>query len=415
MRLSITSDGRYLRTPDGAVWSDGALHYGVWSRYLDVFDQVNVVARIAPIDAPHDKLRRADGPGVEFSAVPTYVGVWQYLKQARAVKRAARAGIRPDDAVMLNVPGNVASCVTGSLVPGRPYGVHVISDCWDTFAPGAFKHPFRPYLRWALSRRLRDQVRHSSAALYVTARTLQARYPSNGLMAGISDVDLPDEAFATAPRTGLTPQGPITLMTLGTMTTQFTKGHDILIDAVANLVQRGLDVRAVLVGGGHYQSFLEERARSLGITERIIFRGQLPAGARVREEFDRADLFVFPTRIEGLPRALVEAMARGLPCISTPVGGIPELLPSEDLVPPNNVTALADKVASVIANPSQIPVMSARNMAVASEFRGEVLRPKWNDFLCSLAEQTAAWNSRHTSTKPSVVVTKKQAEVPVHA
>jgi len=411
MRLSITSDGRYLRTPDGAVWSDGALHYGVWSRYLDVFDRVNVIARVAPIDAAHEKLRRADGPGVDFSAVPTYVGVWQYLKQASAVKRAARAGIRPEDAVILNVPGNMASCVMPSLAHGRPYGVHVISDCWDTFAPGAFKHPFRPYLRWALSRRLRKQVRNSSAALYVTSRTLQERYPSQGVMAGISDVDLPDEAFAEAPRTGLINAGPITLMTLGTMATQFTKGHDLLIDAVANLTQRGLDVRAVLVGGGHYQGFLEERARNLGISERIIFRGQLPAGARVREEFDRADLFVFPTRIEGLPRALVEAMARGLPCISTPVGGIPELLPAADLVPPSNVLALTNKVAAVIANPDQIAAMSARNLAVAREFRGEVLRPKWNAFLRVLAEQTADYSMP----KPSTAQRVKQAEVPVHA
>jgi glycosyltransferase involved in cell wall biosynthesis len=174
-------------------------------------------------------------------------------------------------------------------------------------------------------------------------------------------------------------------------------------------------VRAVLVGGGHYQGFLEERARSLGIAERIIFRGQLPAGARVREEFDQADLFVFPTRIEGLPRALVEAMARGLPCISTPVGGIPELLSTDDLVPPSNVSALADKVAAVISKPQQIPAMSARNLAVAREFRGEVLRPKWNAFLRTLAEQTAAWNNRHSSRSAPTNVPKMPAEVAVHA
>jgi glycosyltransferase involved in cell wall biosynthesis len=415
MRLSITSDGRYLRTPDGAVWCDGPLHYGVWSRYLDVFERVNVVARVAPIDVAHAKLQRADGAAVEFSAVPTYIGVWQYLKQAAAVKHATRTAIRSDDAVMLNVPGNIASCVMPVLAAGRPYGVHILSDSYDTFAPGAFKHPLRPFLRWFLSRRLRQQVQHSSAALYVTSRTLQARYPSNGLMAGVSDVDLPSEAFAAAPRTGLPTAGPITLMTLGTMTTQFTKGHDILIDAVANLVQRGLDVRAVLVGGGFYQGFLEERACSLGIAERITFRGQLPAGARVREEFDQADLFVFPTRIEGLPRALVEAMARGLPCISTPVGGIPELLPAADLVPPSDVIALADKIASVIANPALIPAMSARNLAVAREFHGAVLRPKWNDFLRALAEQTATWNSRRPTRSTSATATKQQAEVALHA
>lgn len=415
MRLSIASDGRYLATPDGAVWTDGALHYDVWSRYLTVFDRVNVIARVAPIAAPSDKLRRADGQGVEFSALPNYIGPWQYATKARAVRRAARAAVQPGDAVLLNVPGNVANCVVAALAAGRPYGVHVISDCHDTFAPGAFKHPLRPFFRWWFVRNLREQVTRASAALYVTSRTLQERYPCRGHMAGISDVDLPSDAFVAAPRTCAPLAGPITLMNIGTMSTQFTKGLDVLIDAVGQGVQQGLNLRLVLVGGGRYQPFLQERANRLGLQERVEFRGQLPAGPRIREELDRADLFVFPSRIEGLPRALVEAMARALPCISTPVGGIPELLPAEDLVPVGDAAALARRIAEAVANPDAMTAMSARNLAVAEGFRAEVLQPMWTEFFRLLAEQTADWNHRPHAPQPHAVRGALGEEIAGHA
>jgi len=81
-----------------------------------------------------------------------------------------------------------------------------------------------------------------------------------------------------------------------------------------------------------------------------------------------------PSRAEGLPRALVEAMARGCPCIGSNVGGIPELLAADDLVPPNDPEALARKIMEVTADPERMKAMSARNLSRAKEFDPEVLR-----------------------------------------
>ncbi len=415
MRLSISTEGRFLATPDGAVWTDGALNYDIWSRYLAAFDGVNVIARVAPVAVAHDKLRRVDGPGVEVSCLPTYLGPWQYLLNARAVKRAAQAALAADDAVLLNIPGNIANCVAAALAPGRPYAAHVIGDCQDTFAVGVMRHPLRPLLQWWFVRNVRRQLAAASAALYVTRRTLQARYPCRGQMAGISDVDLPNEAIVHAPRSYASRSGPLTIVNIGTMSTQFIKGLDVLIDALGQCVPQGLDLRLVLIGGGRFQGWLQERARALGLQDRVVFCGQLPAGLRIREELDRADLFVLPSRIEGLPRALVEAMARALPCISTSVGGIPELLPADELVPAGDVTALANKIAAVVTNPQAMSTMSARNLAVANSFRAEVLRPRRAEFFQLLAEQTAAWNRRHDSALPPVRHEQLGAEVVEHA
>ncbi len=82
-------------------------------------------------------------------------------------------------------------------------------------------------------------------------------------------------------------------------------------------------------------------------------------------ELDSADLFVSPSRQEGVPRAMIEAMARGLPCIGSSVGGTPETLPQEFLVPPNDRPRLAAEIMRVAANPNLMEAMSAQNLSRA--------------------------------------------------
>src|SRR5207253_6445170 len=117
-----------------------------------------------------------------------------------------------------------------------------------------------------------------------------------------------------------------------------------------------------------YRSELESRANAAGLNGAARFRGQLASPDAVRAELDRADLFVLPSRQEGLPRAMLEAMARGLPCIGSTVGGIPELLPAEDLVPPGDASALTQKIHDVLGDPQRMARMSARNLEKAREY-----------------------------------------------
>jgi len=170
------------------------------------------------------------------------------------------------------------------------------------------------------------------------------------------------------------------------------KGFDVLIEALAACVSdRGLNLRLEIVGGGRHRDDLRALAARMGLTGRIVFHGQLPAGSAVREVLDRADLFVMPSRQEGLPRALIEAMARGLPCIGSDVGGIPELLAPEDLVPAGDAVALGERIATVLKDPERLTRMAARNFARAADYREEIQAERRRALYRHLLECTRKW------------------------
>ncbi len=390
MNLVVPLEHRFDRTPDGAVWTQTMFARPFWSRYLAVFDAVRVVARVQEVESVPEDWQRADGDGVSFAPLPHYLGPRQYLQQLSRLKRAAREAVDPDDAVIFRAPSVIASQIEPMLRrAGHPYGVEVLGDPYDVFAPGAVRHPLRPFFRWWFSQQLRRLCARARATGYVTEYALQRRYPPapGSFTTYYSDVELPDTAFVSAPCAPRAEGGPLTLITVGTLA-QLYKAPDVQIAAVAALVRAGLDLRLVLIGDGRYRPELERRVKELGMADRIQFRGQLTAGASVRAALDTADIFLMPSRQEGMPRAMIEAMARGLPCIGSTIGGIPELLPSEDMVPPGDVDALAAKIREVATNPERMAYMSQRNLERAHEYQEEALRARRTRFYRSLRDLT---------------------------
>jgi glycosyltransferase involved in cell wall biosynthesis len=120
-----------------------------------------------------------------------------------------------------------------------------------------------------------------------------------------------------------------------------------LLDAFATLAADGsLHTRLYLVGDGPERAMLETRREALGLSERVTFLG---ARSDVSEVLMAADAFVMSSKSEGLPMALLEAMAMGVPCVATAVGGIPDLFGDDRglSVPAQNALALANAMAAI--------------------------------------------------------------------
>lgn len=391
MNVVVTLEHRFYRTPDGKVWTQTTFPHSFWKRYLEVFEHVRVVARIREVTSIPSDWKQANGEGVSFAAVPYYIGPWQYFLRSRSVKRAVRDAVNANDAVILRVSSQLATCLQPYLLKkGHPYAVEVVADPYDVFAPGSIRHPLRPFFRWYSWYLLKLECAGAYAAAYVTKQALQRRYPCDGHSVGISDVVLPEWSIVSGSRPQINTDRAVNLIFVGTMA-QLYKAPNVLIDAVALCVKQGVNIKLTLVGDGQYRAELEAQAAAQGIEERVCFCGQLPGGEDVRAQLDRADLFVLPSYQEGLPRAMVEAMAQALPCIGSTVGGIPELLSPDDMVPPGDTAALTRKIREVVTDPERMVRMSARNLETAKHYTDEILDKQRIAFYRYIREHTEAW------------------------
>jgi glycosyltransferase involved in cell wall biosynthesis len=411
MEVTIALEARYAVAPDGSVWSQAGMARGFWERYLEVFDTVRIVARGTPVERVPEDWLVVNGKNILFHRVPDFHGPWQCLKRYPAIRAAVRAATPAHGAVILRVGSQIANILEPQLHERKyPYALEVIGDPSEVFAPGVVDHPLRPFFRWHFSRHLRRQCLRASGVAYVTKRTLQERYPAQFVSVSISDVDLPEEALlgrafsthyssielesAHMAECIRNPKmhGPYRLVTVGSLAQRY-KGTDVLIEAMARCVRAGLDLTAAIVGEGKYRPDLIAHSERLGMASRIQFLGQVTAGEPVRRVLDTADLFVLPSRTEGLPRALIEAMARGIPCIGSAVGGIPELLDASELVPAGDPEKLAAKIQEVLKDPVRMETMARRNLTGAKEFGESVLAERRRRFYQHVRDSTQSWEA----------------------
>ena len=131
------------------------------------------------------------------------------------------------------------------------------------------------------------------------------------------------------------------------------KGVDVLLMAFARLLDAGAEARLRIAGRDKSRGGLQAFARRLGLGSRVSFLGEL-SPRRLARELSRASAFVLPSRRDNLPIALIDAMALGLPVVSTRAGGIPELVEhgrSGLLVPPGDPRRLEAALRSLLARP----------------------------------------------------------------
>ena len=394
-RLLLTSEEHFIVADSSAVYSRGPATYSSWSRYLDVFDQVLVLARVSNNEGEPDEehAQRADGPGVSFRPLPDHTGPWQYLRARSNAQSIARQAIAECGAYLLRVPGVVSQMVWQEILNAKKnYAVDVLGDPWDALGPGTWPHPTRPVFRLIATRQLKRICARASVLNYVTTHALQKRYPpsNNASVSTFSDVEL-----ALAPASiiqekhrrlrascwrGPDRGTPMRLGFIGSFSRLY-KGADVLLRAAAVCHQKGLNFCLTLVGDGQHLPEMKSLAATLGITDRTHFPGQLPPGKPIFDFLDSIDLFVLPSRAEGMPRALLEAMARGCPSIASNIGGIPELFAPANLVPVGNSKHLADLILRCASDSDRLIAMSDRNVSRSEQFSPQIIREARHAFL----------------------------------
>ena len=165
-------------------------------------------------------------------------------------------------------------------------------------------------------------------------------------------------AFAQVPTVRSRPDYPLRLLYIGRIARE--KGLYETLQGVRLAHELGIDARLVVAGDGPEAPRLRRYAQALGIASRVSFAGPVFGDDKVRL-FAGADVMMLPSYAEGLPYALLEGMAAGIPVIATPVGAIPDVMSHGThgyLVPVRNGKAIAEAIAAMGTNREQLSWMS---------------------------------------------------------
>ncbi len=164
--------------------------------------------------------------------------------------------------------------------------------------------------------------------------------------------------------------GPFKIVNVGSL--QPYKGQTFLVQACKHLAERGIPFKCQIVGGGEERQRLERLIKKLGLVEHVELTGPLTQ-AQVAALLVQADCYVQPSiitssgKMEGIPVALMEALACQTPCIATSISGVPELIQPDKtgyLVPPGDALALADAMEQVYRHPETANSLAAAGRAL---------------------------------------------------
>lgn len=380
MNVLVAVDAQLFRTPDGKVWTKTIYGYDFWKRYLDVFETVSVVSRMK--DVSYNAVKgylRSDGDRVTFKAMPMARGTREYIIHFPSYIKAAKQAVKGEKCAIIRLPSISATFIELAYrLTRKPYILEIVVDPVNAFEGNKIAAKI-------LTKHLKNACKRANGVSYVTRYALQKQYPSRARINGknskkyfetyYSSIILKRDYFADAKKyTGFDKK--IKLVHTANNINNYVKGHDIVINIVKKLQDMGIDAEVTFIGDGDKRKEFESLARKLGVAEKIRFTGLLASSGEVREKLLEADMFVFPTKCEGLPRAVIEAMAVGLPCLSTPVNGIPELLEKEFMFDPLDVDGFTKKIAELMDNPEKMNLMSKRNIEKAREYEYSVLQKR---------------------------------------
>lgn len=317
----------------------------------------NVAYRASVNGDGHDVLLPGSCSGTELLPEGSHSPVHQTLQSLRSVRRA--------DVSVVYQPGIVGA--VGGLVTlalRKPLVVVAVGDPAESLSAGVLHGVRGRVIRNAMVGAMKLLCRRAVAVRYVTKYSLQARYPasSGASVFSASDVGVIE---STVDHVRNNPDGAIHLLTVASLDQPY-KGVQELIDACELLRQRGYGVRLSVAGTGRLMDSLRAHAddRAPGAVE---FLGHL-TGDALRSAYADCDIFVLASWTEGLPRVILEAMAAARPVVATSVGGVPELVDEQWLVPPRDSEALAAVLETAVRDQTTWTSWGRANRAAAVSF-----------------------------------------------
>lgn len=388
MKLLIVSD-YYMYHNNGNYYFESQEKCDFFYRYLRVFEKIRLVARCIEENQIKSSRILLNEDTIEYVPVLDYHGPFEYMKSYISIGKSMNGIVKGCDAALLQLPCTLAMRASKQVLnAGIPYATEVVYDAEDGWKSETSL--FRKLLWKRIDKNMRYICNNADGVACVTEFYLQRHYFSlkkGSFKSNYSSLAL-DKSFYSGARDY--PRGhTLTIAhTANKIFYDWRKGHKETIEAVALLKKMGITANVRFAGAIVDKSpdRLKQLAKDLGVENQVEFVGFLN-----RSELDHflssADIFVLPTKAEGLPRVLIEAMAKGLPCVSTRVSGNFELISSDFLVDYDDVAGMAERLKNIITNKAVYEMESKSNFEKSLNYEASILQNRRDLYYSNLKER----------------------------
>ncbi len=378
MRVLFCHDGP-LRKDEYNNYYGTAHNDETFKRFYTIANELAVVIREQDImsNEANDRLSKITVTPFEVISCPNISSMKGQLLNKRFAKRIISDEVKKSDYIIARLPsfiGNIA--VELALKNNKQYLIEVVACPWDAFwnhsLLGKFVAPFMYFIT-------KRKVNNAPYAVYVTNEFLQKRYPTNGENTSCSNVALKefDERILeqrVKKIESINDGNKIVIGTTAAVNVRY-KGQQYVIKALGKLKKQGLTIFEYQLVGGGKKSYLKAIAEKYDVIEQVKFLGAMPH-SKVFEWLETIDIYTQPSRQEGLPRALIEAMSRAVPAFGARTAGIPELLEPEFIF--SNTRKNIDEICEILKSYDKktMLVQAKRNFNESKNYDKEVIEKR---------------------------------------
>lgn len=380
-KLLLSCDD-YVYRFKGKYYARTQEKYDFYQRYLRVFDELRIVTRCVDEKSLGKSRVPLDDGRIEYVPMPFFSGPLQYAKSYLKIGRELKKITDGCDAAILRLPSTIAQRVCAKVMTsGIPYATELVFDAKDAMESAS--DVFERLLWRMIHHQMTTACNKADGVACVTEHYLQKHYSSqkpNAFYSNYSSLAL-DRTFYSHAR--MYPKGKVFSIAHVCTQVQYNgrKGYNEVIDAISKLKKRGVEVNVKFAGPDYHDGIrkLTELARTLGVADRVQFIGGVNR-SQLSDYLEMADIYVMPTWAEGLPRVIIEAMAKGLPCITTPVSGNPELVDEHFLVPYYDTDTMADRIEELVKDASLYEKTSNINFERSKKYEASILEKRRDEF-----------------------------------
>ena len=361
-------DGPLYKDKNG-IYCNVTLTDEMFSRYFPVVDKLYIVVRTYCSEKTYQELnmKPLTISNIEVVEVQNFNTIKGFLIDKRKFERSIESLIKRTDMIFARMPSNISNTIL--KVAKRLKKRYLVENggcAWDSYWNHGLMGKMIAPLMYLSERKY---VAGASFATYVTKDFLQRRYPNKNVTTNCSNVYLqPVDNSVLEERIKKIECTDCRRVIFGQAVNSIDvkyKGEHLIIKAMGILKMQGIIIEYQVVGPGTGE-YLIEIARENGVLDQLKIVGTLKK-EEIFTWYKSVDVYVQPSKQEGLPRSVIEAMSVGCPALGSAIAGIPELLDKECLFNPNDINTIVEAIRKLL-NTETLKKQALINFERAKEY-----------------------------------------------